>query len=83
VTLDEALSAYADGAARLAGNRLSPGTLTPGAPADLVVWDADLHAMPPSRLHAARPRFTVLAGEVVHDAASTSGSDTRVVEVAS
>jgi predicted amidohydrolase YtcJ len=48
-----------------------------------VVWDADLHAMPPSRLHAARPRFTVLAGEVVHDAASTSGSDTRVVEVAS
>ncbi len=83
ITLDEALSAYTEGAAGLAANRLGPGLLAPGAPADLVVWDADLHALPPSRLHSAGARLTVQAGQVVFDAESAPrGSAAGMLEVA-
>ena len=65
ITLDQALDACTRGAARLAGaERL--GRIAPGAAADLVAWDVDLHALPPARLHQAAPRWTVLAGEVVY-----------------
>lgn len=65
ITLDQALDACTGGAARLAGaERL--GRIAPGAAADLVAWDADLHALPPARLHEVAPRWTVLAGEVVY-----------------
>jgi predicted amidohydrolase YtcJ len=42
------------------------GSIAPGAPADLVVWDADLHRLPASLLYNARPACTLLAGEIVH-----------------
>jgi predicted amidohydrolase YtcJ len=67
IPLDAALHAYTAGAARLAGGFLGRGTLTVGEPADLVVWDRDLHATAPAALAEARPRLTVLAGEIVYD----------------
>jgi predicted amidohydrolase YtcJ len=67
IGLDLALRAYTEGAAALAGLAGRLGTLEPGAPADLVVWDRDLHALPPSGLLAARPAATVLGGEIVYD----------------
>ena len=67
LTLDEALLAYTASACALAGGGLGSGRLEPGAPADLVVWDADLHAAGPAGLAQARPRFTALAGEIVYD----------------
>ena len=70
LTLDEALSAYTEGPSRLAGTWPRVGTLRPGAAADLVVWNADLHALPPSRLGAAAAAATVVAGRLVWSAAS-------------
>ncbi len=67
IALDAALAAYTHVPAGLAGGHLGPGTLEVGAPADLVVWDRDLHATPSGRLAEVRPRLTALAGEIVYD----------------
>ena len=67
LTLDEALVAYTRGAALAAGERFGPGTLTPGAPGDLVVWDRDLHGADLAALAAAAPRLTTLAGRIVYE----------------
>jgi predicted amidohydrolase YtcJ len=67
LTLDEALLGYTASAHALAAGGLGSGRLEPGAPADLVVWDRDLHTADPTRLADARPRFTALAGEIVYD----------------
>ena len=63
VSLDQALTAYTEAPARLAGWWPRIGRLAAGAAADLVVWSDDLHRLPPGRLGSARPRWTVLAGE--------------------
>jgi predicted amidohydrolase YtcJ len=67
IGLDAALRAYTEGAAELAGHGGRLGTLEPGAEADLVVWDRDLHAAAPGELADARPAVTVLAGEIVYE----------------
>ena len=67
LTLDEALLAYTASACALAGGGLGSGRLEPGAAADLVVWDRDLHEAGPRQLAEARPRLTALAGEIVYD----------------
>lgn len=66
LTLDQALAAYTEGAARAAGLAGRLGTLASGAEGDLVVWDRDLSAEPPAGILAARPAVTVLAGEIVY-----------------
>ena len=65
VSLDAALHAYTRGAARVAGREPGCGTLSAGAPADVVVWDRDLFAATPDAVADARARVTVVAGEVV------------------
>jgi hypothetical protein len=65
--LDAALVAYTSAPARLAGGQLGRGVLEPGEPADLVAWDRDLHRAAPGSLAEARPRWTMLAGEIVYD----------------
>ncbi len=67
IDLDLALRAYTEGAAELAGQASRLGTLEPGAEADLVVWDRDLHAARPEALASARPAVTVLGGEIVYE----------------
>ncbi len=71
VSLDQALAAYSSAPARLAGTWPRLGRLGAGAAADLVVWDADLHRLPPPALREAHPVFTVLGGEVVFEAAGS------------
>lgn len=70
--LDAALHAYTAGAAALAAGRLGSGRLEPGAMADLVVWDRDLHAAPGAALGSARPVLTALGGEIVYDSRSSA-----------
>ena len=72
--LDAALAAYTSGAARLAAGRLGAGALAAGEAADLVVWDRDLHGTTPAELAAAKPHFTVLAGEIVYDSSQGPGA---------
>jgi predicted amidohydrolase YtcJ len=66
--LDQALTAYTEGAARIAGAWPRVGRLVAGAHADLVVWSDDLHRLPTESLHRVRPVATVLAGETVYAA---------------
>lgn len=67
LTLDETLTAYTVGPARLAGAWPGLGSLASHAAADVVIWDRELHRCEPLQLPAARPRLTVLAGAVVHE----------------
>jgi predicted amidohydrolase YtcJ len=73
ITLDQALTAYTEAPARLAGQWPRVGRIAAGAAADLVLWDRDLHALDPAALAEARPAWTMLGGRIVFDAAR-SGS---------
>ncbi len=73
VTLDQALRAYTEGPARLAGTWPAAGRLAAGASADVVVWSDDLHALPPAALALAAPVLTLFDGAVVHRAAVAPG----------
>jgi predicted amidohydrolase YtcJ len=68
VPLDAALQCLTAGPARLAGQWPRLGHIAPGTLADLVVWEADLHALDAGALRAARPALTVLDGAIVHRA---------------
>lgn len=68
LSLDVALTASTEGPARLAGNWPALGRLAAGAEADVVLWDRDLHACPPGRLHEAKAALTIVAGRVVYTA---------------
>jgi hypothetical protein len=50
ITTHDALRAFTVGAARAAGLPAPAGTLAPGAPADLTVWEQDPLAAPPEAL---------------------------------
>lgn len=77
IDLDAALAAYTRGPAVLAGAAGRLGTLAPGAAADLVVWDRDLHRTPPDRLHEAGASCTVVGGQVVHGASHAAAPARR------
>jgi predicted amidohydrolase YtcJ len=68
LTLDQALTAYTEAGARLGLGWPRLGSLRAGSLADVVIWDRDLHATAPSRLHQVRPSCTVWDGAVVFDA---------------
>ena len=65
LTLDQALTAYTEGPARLAGTWPRLGRLAPGATADLALWSADLHRLAPALLARAQVMATVLEGDIV------------------
>lgn len=65
LTLDQALTAYTEGPARLAGTWPRLGRIAPGAIADLALWNADLHRLEPAALYDARVELTLLDGEIV------------------
>jgi predicted amidohydrolase YtcJ len=68
LTLDQALSAYTEAPARLAGMWPRIGRVAPGSRADLVVWNLDLGRASGEEIATARPRWTLLDGERVFDA---------------
>lgn len=74
IGLAEALAAYTEGPARLAGAAGRLGRLAPGARADLVVWNADLGALSGGALRGAKPVATVLDGEIVYESPSIGRS---------
>jgi len=65
LTLDQALTAYTEGPARLAGAWPRLGRIAPGATADLAVWSADLHRIPTVGLSTAKVVATVMEGAIV------------------
>jgi predicted amidohydrolase YtcJ len=85
VSLDAALTAYTEGPARAAGLWPRAGRIAPGLPADLVLWEADLHALETSRLATVRPSITVQDGIVVHESGPGAGGkpELRAAEMSS
>jgi hypothetical protein len=77
ITLDQALAAFTAAPARLAGAWPRLGTLAPGARADVVVWDRDLHGAAPAGLRDAAARVTILDGEVVYERDRAAGMTER------
>jgi len=77
VPLDRALEAFTAGPARLAGAWPRLGRLAPGARADVVVWDRDLHAASGDGLRAAAAQVTILDGDVVYERDRTAGAPER------
>jgi predicted amidohydrolase YtcJ len=77
LTLDQALTAYTEGPARLAGAWPRLGRIVPGAIADLAVWSADLHRLPHASLAQANVMVTVMEGAIVFErGARESGAAT-------
>ena len=70
IGLDQALTAYTESPARLAGNWPQVGALDPECAADLVVWNTDLHALTPRALANASPACTILDGMIVFESAA-------------
>ena len=66
VTLDQALRASTEVPARLADLWPRVGSLRAKGLADVVIWNRDLTAAGPERLHEARPSCTVWDGIPVH-----------------
>ncbi len=62
LTLEEALSAYTEGAATAAGLEARLGRLAPGYLADLLVLDRDIFAGPPEVLLEVRPVRVMVGG---------------------
>jgi predicted amidohydrolase YtcJ len=65
VTLDAALTSCTSSPARLAGQWPRLGRIAAGCHADLVLWNADLHALAPEALARVHAAVTISAGEVV------------------
>ena len=68
LTVEEAVRAYAEGAARscpyLPG---VTGTLAPGSAADLLVLDRDIFAIDPREIKHTKPLVTMVGGEAIYD----------------
>jgi predicted amidohydrolase YtcJ len=62
LTRESALRAYTAGPATLGGSSGLQGSLRPGAYADLILLDEDPLVCPDDRLHAIRPRGTMVGG---------------------
>ena len=65
--LDQALAAYTEWPARLAGTWPRLGRIAVGATADLAIWNADLHRVAPAALAGAHVMTTVMEGDVVFE----------------
>jgi predicted amidohydrolase YtcJ len=74
ISLDEALTAYTATPAKLADAWPRRGTLDPGALADVVIWNADLHRSPASEVHRVAPAFTILDGVIRFERGSSGES---------
>jgi predicted amidohydrolase YtcJ len=68
ITLAEAIEAYTMGSAYAEFRENEKGSLTTGKLADVVVLDADLFAIPPEKIKAARVITTILGGKIVYQA---------------
>ena len=68
ISLDEAIGAYTLGSAYAEFSDTNKGTLTPGKLADVVVLDRDIYCADPTEIDHGRVRWTILNGEIVHEA---------------
>ena len=70
--LHEALAAFTRNGAWAEHAERVKGQIAPGRLADLTVLDADLRGLSPAEVARVRPRFTIVGGDVVFDAAESA-----------
>jgi predicted amidohydrolase YtcJ len=68
LTVEEAVRAFTWGTAYACGQEHRLGTITPGKLADLVVLSQEIFASTPESILTARIDYTIVGGEVVHQA---------------
>jgi predicted amidohydrolase YtcJ len=68
LSLDDALAHYTVGSAFANFAEEETGSISPGMAADLVVLDANVHALAAADIFAVKARATIVKGEVVHGA---------------
>lgn len=62
--LDQVLQAYTSDAAYAQFAEAQQGSLKVGQLADIVIWNRDLFALPPDKVHTAEVKHTIFAGKV-------------------
>jgi hypothetical protein len=74
LTVEEAVRAYTDGAARSCPYLPNvTGTLVPGSAADFLILDRDIFAVDASQIKDTRPLATIVAGDPVYDPGAIFG----------
>lgn len=66
LTVAEAVWGYTMGAAYAAGQAARQGSLSPGKPADLIVLEQDIFAIPPQDIPHTRVWLTIFDGKIVY-----------------
>ena len=81
ITVKEALRLHTIGAAYLAHQENTRGSIEEGKLADMVVWSHDLYSIPVDKLLEMRAETTIVGGKIVYkaSAATTSGTTMRTV----
>lgn len=74
LTLREAIRGFTINAAAAAFEERSRGTIEPGKLADFTIVEGNLFAVPDRDLYKVKVRYTIVGGEVVHDAAASKSS---------
>jgi predicted amidohydrolase YtcJ len=73
LTIDEAIAAYAEGAAYAEFSEKYKGKLAPGYLADFAVLDRDISKVAPQEVLGTKVQRTVVGGKTVYDARGISG----------
>jgi predicted amidohydrolase YtcJ len=82
ITVQEALRLHTIGAAYLAHQEKTRGSIEEGKLADMVVWSHDLYSIPVDELLEMRAETTIVGGKIVYKApaaVATSGTTMRTV----
>lgn len=72
LTLREAIRGFTINAASAAFEERSRGTIEPGKLADFTIVEGNLFEVPDRDLYQVKVRYTIVGGEVVHDASKSS-----------
>lgn len=70
ITLEQAIRLFTSNGAKAFGDPDGSGTITTGAPADLIVVDGNPFKMPITQVHAIKVLRTIVGGETVFDASA-------------
>jgi predicted amidohydrolase YtcJ len=78
ITVEEALRLHTIGAAYLAHQENTRGSIEEGKLADMVVWSHDLYSIPVDKLLEMRAETTIVGGKIVYKASAAATSVTTM-----
>ena len=81
ITVEEALRLHTIGAAYLAHQEKTRGSIEEGKLADMVVWSHDLYSIPVDKLLEMRAEITIVGGKIVYKAPASATSVATMLTV--